>query len=737
MPRHGEELSPRPGSPQRLRVRPASAAVEPAAPSDRCASPGPRRRPQSALPGTVERHELETPVRRGVSHGACAEEDRAAVNERAPSPQGAREERIAKSLQRLARSGSPSGQQRAEEARPAEAEQEVVHHITIGAVGERGPQCRKKRAAGPALWEHVDALQSNSRLQERRVTSRLMARKIQEFDRRWSEASRGAAAEPAPGEKPTSPARRRSLADLMSERFRSEAPARSHDGRAEAGMLAVASEGGRHSPWKFNLAPPDAARRAVERRLLSPQPSEEAPEDGDDDELSTLEFVVGRCSSQDPSCTPCVLGETGRWQSAPRRVRNEFVAFDLHAPATVHAIEFVVDHISAVPKRCRVQYALQSQSGPFRDAWQFSVTSPQVSKAFRTSHTYGSTARAFAEALLAHAGSEKEALRLLTDGGKYSLSQEDFIAAMRRLQRRASSSGSAPARNTRTSTLVARVLAFDLRWVFRERDAKGEGVVAAESFYALEVPEPRTRWWRLLMVDNWGCVTHTSIGAPCRLLTSALSEEEDDMVVYLSTGTRINTGNFSDIFGEVHERMASTSSQLTVPLHTVPLETKQDQRMERALSEAFSLSAVELAELRDEFKHFDEDGSGDISKSEFIGLLERILKADLASHRDFLWEEATRGKATVSFEDFLEFHSEARKRLAGDTAGGVLKSDPHWDAFKAAIAMSSSAPQAGEPTSTRRKFFRTLRNNMRARRSAAGRRRQWRLQWRRRARAAS
>lgn len=130
--------------------------------------------------------------------------------------------------------------------------------------------------------------------------------------------------------------------------------------------------------------------------------------------------------------------------------------------------------------------------------------------------------------------------------------------------------------------------------------------------------------------------------------------------------------------------------------------------------EAFKISMGEVAELHEEFKQVDKDGSGDVSKDEFLFLLERILGVDLASHKDFLWREASDGKEHVSFLDFLEFHCQASARIAAEGTS-AQKSDPHWDAFVAGVTLSSRSRSVGQSDGSsparrgrRTGFFKTL-----------------------------
>lgn len=97
----------------------------------------------------------------------------------------------------------------------------------------------------------------------------------------------------------------------------------------------------------------------------------------------SMPLTVARWSSQSDAASAVRLQDvaaiTGRWETAIRRCKNEFLVVEFESLGHMTAIEFGLADMTAAPRRCRMQCCQRSPSGPWHDVWRFQVAQPSNS----------------------------------------------------------------------------------------------------------------------------------------------------------------------------------------------------------------------------------------------------------------------------------------------------------------------------------------------------------------------
>jgi len=251
--------------------------------------------------------------------------------------------------------------------------------------------------------------------------------------------------------------------------------------------------------------------------IVSSGIGEREVQQAEDDGLYRLGYVVDRQSSQHSEFHATrLVGPGGMWKSSSGHITNEFIVFELqHGPHTVSGIEFGIADTMATPRRCRVQYSMKNGCGPWQDAWNFSVESPGVRTSYRSLHQYGEDIRIFSQSLVKLFGSTEKAWQALSPNDSPTMSLDDLTAFFKQLHHNIPREGS----NLAQGALVAKILTIDHRALFRECDREHDGRIKVTQLLADLAQRPVAQFWRLLMLDTWGCRTHYAVGGPVTLLS--------------------------------------------------------------------------------------------------------------------------------------------------------------------------------------------------------------------------
>jgi len=404
--------------------------------------------------------------------------------------------------------------------------------------------------------------------------------------------------------------------------------------------------------------------------IVSSGIGEREVQQAEDNGLYRMAYVVERQSSQHfefPAAS--LLGPGGVWKSSSGHVKHEFIVFELqHGPHTVSGIELGIADTMATPRRCRVQYSMKNGCGPWQDAWNFSVESPGVRTSYRSLHHYGEDIRIFSQSLVKLFGSIEKAWQALSPNGSPTMSLDDLTAFFKQLHHNIPRDCSNPARGA----LVAEILAIDHRDLFRECDLEHDGKIKVTQLLADLVQRPVAQFWRLLMLDTWGCRTHHAVGGPVTLLSvhpQALPRRERPRHSVFGEASGTDEGEFE----------GGTAEEV------------EQRRLMKHLAVKHNIGLPELQELHEQFMGLDLDGGGSISREEFQQLLMKTFKlADASeltpSRQDYYWKMIVQAsnQTAIQFEDFLKFCVQLRNNKP---SGAVIsRQDPHLDAMRNSFA---------------------------------------------------
>jgi len=175
------------------------------------------------------------------------------------------------------------------------------------------------------------------------------------------------------------------------------------------------------------------AQKAQDDALIAMTESSELHQDGSFE----FNYEVSRCSSQhaEHRCTN-VKNPGGRWETVVGGIKHESLTFELvDAPGPVTAIEFGILEVMGTPRRCRLQYSVKGSNGPWQEAWKFAVCSPGGVVSFRSDSEYGSNAKQFSEAILGYFdGDEHSAWKFLDVNGTATIAMDELLELCRQLQ---------------------------------------------------------------------------------------------------------------------------------------------------------------------------------------------------------------------------------------------------------------------------------------------------------------
>mmetsp|Transcript_156069 Transcript_156069/g.500540 ORF Transcript_156069/g.500540 Transcript_156069/m.500540 type:complete len:717 (+) Transcript_156069:176-2326(+) len=372
------------------------------------------------------------------------------------------------------------------------------------------------------------------------------------------------------------------------------------------------------------------AQKAQDEALIAMTESSELQQDGSFE----LNYDVSRCSSQhaENRCTN-VKNQGGRWETVVGGIKHESLTFELvDAPGSVTAIEFGILEVMGTPRRCRLQYSVKGPNGPWQEAWKFAVCSPGGEVSFRSDFEYGSNARQFSEAILGYFdGDEHSAWKFLDVNGTSTIAMDELLELCRQLQQ------------VRGNPKAAAVAAVNLQSLFKELDSELAGSVSIKELVVGEAKPPSAKWWRLHIIDNWGSANSIVVGGPLKLMSPVPQNRSKGLVARFPEAQQSPQ---VEGFGLPHE----------------PSDANNMDKQLRHLSFEHGLKYSEVEDMYNKFMNLDLGGDGVISREEFEILVVKVYNlsdsSDLAPSRfDIFWKQVDQdGNGCIDFSEFLSWH---------------------------------------------------------------------------------
>eukprot|EP00397_Hematodinium_sp_SG-2012_P019561 GEMP01020104.1.p1 GENE.GEMP01020104.1~~GEMP01020104.1.p1 ORF type:complete len:691 (+),score=132.66 GEMP01020104.1:88-2160(+) len=286
-----------------------------------------------------------------------------------------------------------------------------------------------------------------------------------------------------------------------------------------------------------------------------------------------------------------------RWESAPYEASYQWLIFDLKRRYTVTEIDLTLSLGSDMnPKSCAVQYSEASYDGPWADAFSFMVASKKLDK-WNAMACYDKNVREFQALLIQQFGSVHEAwTKALDPSGAGHLSYSEFHKAALQLGRKG-----------------AFAWKDDIQRLFEDLDANGNGVIDIDDLAYTGGRKPSSRYWRLMIYDNWGSSIGTGLSRP--------------LVIYGYTSPKV-------VAPVNYLRTMSIAQEYALQGMVVAFldgSVSSRDRLPRNMAEAYDISGKKVDDASQKIKKHDEDGSGNIDYDEFRSELHGLMQSKYPS----------------------------------------------------------------------------------------------------------
>jgi len=254
---------------------------------------------------------------------------------------------------------------------------------------------------------------------------------------------------------------------------------------------------------------------------------------------------------------------------------------------------------------------------------------------------YARMTKRFRERILRHCGSIEHAWRLLNVSFIGRLTRKEFLDSLRRLKIEA-------------PELFAGI---DGHKVLKEIDREASGEISLVEILSERGPEkPQARWWRLLVLDNWGSPTSISFGSPFRLVhipDGYEDTQEEGLAGFMAK--KMDRGDLGDGDDVLVNDLVKT------------------------LAREFALPSPEVKGYFEVYLAYNLDGSKNANMDrqgfEFFvlnlhGVEVRTLV--LSSRFDSMWQAVGGGAETIGFREFLAWARSYQYKVNTFVSRGVL-----------------------------------------------------------------